>query len=93
MLNGAASERYFSNPINNGKVVDLDLQNLPEYIDVFQVKKLAGAKHIIQAEVKEDNLKGICKGEGRITFRLNNLEEENQIKDNLRSAGVSFREH
>ena len=57
------------------------------------MKKLAGAKHIIQAEVKEDNLKGICKGEGRITFRLNNLEEENQIKDNLRSAGVSFREH
>jgi hypothetical protein len=61
---------------------------LPETFDEISLKKLANAKHIIQSEVKQDNLKGTCTGEGRLKIRLNEGESKNQIKQILLKAGL-----
>lgn len=50
-------------------------------------------KHVIAAEVKEDNLKGICTGEGRIKVRLNEGETINQVRLNFVRAGFSVNVH
>ena len=54
-----------------GDIVDIDLNGLPENCDQQYLKKVANVRHVIQAEVKQDNLKGICTGEGRLKVRLN----------------------
>ena len=48
------------------KVIDLQLNNLPETADLIGVKKMSGAKNIINVHLDEDNMKGICTGTGRI---------------------------
>jgi len=48
------------------QVIDLSLKNLPADADLKQVKRLAGVKHVIDAQLDEDNFRGICKGTGRI---------------------------
>ena len=45
------------------------------------------------AEVQQDNLKGICTGEGRIKVRLNEGETINQVRLNFVRAGYSVNMH
>ena len=48
------------------RVIDLQLANLPSSADMIGVKKMSGAKNVIGVALDEDNMKGICKGTGRI---------------------------
>ena len=48
------------------RVVDLQLRNLPGNADKIGIKKMSGARHVISVALEEDNMKGICTGNGRI---------------------------
>ena len=65
------------------RVVDLQLSSLPESADIIGVKKISGAKNIINVALDEDNMKGICTGTGRIQIRLNAEETLDNIELNF----------
>ena len=48
------------------RVVDLQLRNIPANADKIGVKKMSGARHVISVALEEDNMKGVCTGNGRI---------------------------
>ena len=59
------------------EVIDIDVRGLPENFDPTSLKRMANVKHVVSAEIMQDNLKGICTGEGRIKVRLNEGETIN----------------
>lgn len=73
-IGGADPNRFYGSNIGTGEVLDFDITNLPENADEIMVKKQANVKHVISTEVQYDNMKGVCKGEGRIKIRLNEGE-------------------
>ncbi len=72
-IGGADANRYYNNKAK-GEVLDFDLSGLPETADEITVKRSANVKHVISTELVYDNMKGICRGEGRIKVRLNEGE-------------------
>lgn len=48
-------------------------------MDAIALKRLAGVRHIIQADFKHDALKGVNTGEGRLKIRLNTGESAEQV--------------
>lgn len=59
-----------------------------ENMDVQAIKKIAGAKHIVNSQVDLDNLKGTCKGTGRIAIRLNDGESTEMIRQRFIKEGI-----
>jgi len=55
----------------------MDVSGLPENFDRLALKQVANVRHVIDATVNEDNVKGICTGNGRIKIRLNEGETLN----------------
>ena len=74
------------------RVVDLHLRNLPENSDNIGVKKMSGARHVINIALDEDNMKGTCTGTGRIKIRLNANETIDDIELNFASKGIMVKE-
>ena len=72
-IGGADPNRFYNNKAK-GEVLDFDLSGLPESADEISVKRSANVKHVISTELVYDNMKGICRGEGRIKVRLNEGE-------------------
>ena len=70
------------------QVLDVDLRNVPQSIDTIALKKLTGARHVIQANLDQDNFTGINTGVGRMTVRLNAGDDMEKIKANLQKAGI-----
>lgn len=75
------------------RVVDLQLRNLPGDADKIGIKKMSGARHVISVALEEDNMKGICTGNGRIQIRLNQNENLDDIELNFAGKGVMVGEH
>lgn len=75
------------------KMVDLDLQNLPPHIDKIAIKKITGAKQIIETEFQHDAMKGTCTGQGRIKLRIQNPDDLSKIQSNLAIAGIRTKTH
>ena len=73
MLNGSASQKYIETR-NKPELLDLDLRGVPENVDTIALKKLAGVRHIVEADFKHDAMKGVHTGEGRLKIRLNEGE-------------------
>ena len=48
------------------EVIDLIISGLPQNMDLRDMKKISGARHIVDATLEEDSFKGICLGSGRI---------------------------
>lgn len=71
------------------RVVDLQLSNLPESSDLIGVKKMSGAKNVINVALDEDNMKGICTGTGRIQIRLNAEENLGDIELAFAQKGIN----
>jgi hypothetical protein len=67
--------------------------NLPQNFDQLSLRRVANVKHVIDATVEEDNVKGICTGNGRIKIRLNEGETINQVRLNFVRAGYSVNLH
>lgn len=68
--------------LNNkeGTTLDLKLNSLPAGCHADDLKKAAGVKHVIGAEVTIDNFTGKCKGDGRLRVRLSAGETEESVK-------------
>lgn len=71
----------------------MDVSGLPENFDRLALKQVANVRHVIDATVNEDNVKGICTGNGRIKIRLNEGETLNQVRLNFVRAGYSVNVH
>ena len=71
------------------RVLDLQLSNLPENADLIGVKKMSGAKNVINVALDEDNMKGICTGTGRIKIRLNAEENLSNIELAFAQKGIN----
>ena len=80
-------------PASDIRVVDLELKNLGENVDKIEVKKMSGARHVISVALDEDNMKGVCRGTGRIQIRLNQNENLDDIELNFASKGVMVKGH
>jgi hypothetical protein len=76
-----------------GEVIDIDIRGLPQNCDENVLKKTANARHVISAEIKQDNLKGICTGEGRLRIRLKEGETADSVRTNLTKAGYQASYH
>ena len=75
------------------RVVDLQLRNIPSNADKIGVKQMSGARHVISVALEEDNMKGICTGNGRIQIRLNQNENLDDIELNFAGKGIMVSEH
>ena len=91
-IGGADPNRFYTNKAK-GEVIDFDLSGLPESADEISVKRQANVKHVISTELQFDNMKGICRGEGRIKVRLNEGETEEQVMSNFKKAGYIVKKH
>jgi hypothetical protein len=69
-------------------VVDLILSGMGANMDDKEIKKIAGVKHVISSEVDLDNLKGTCKGTGRIKIRLNDGEDTEMIRQRFTNKNI-----
>lgn len=50
---------------------------------------MAGARHIVETRLKQDNLKGTLTGEGRMRIRLQQGETVEQVRENLERSGIN----
>lgn len=69
-------------------VINLRFKNLPRETDEECLRVMSGAKHVVRASVKTDNIKNECTGEGEITIRLADGESKEDIISRYTSAGV-----
>lgn len=69
-------------------MIDLILNGLPAETMQGDLKKIAAVKHVISSEIDVDNLKGTCRGSGRIKIRLNAGEEPETIRQNFINRGI-----
>lgn len=91
---GHDSQKYHETQnLAKSEVIDIDVKGLPENFDQMSLKRVANVKHVVSAEVQQDNLKGICTGNGRIKVRLNEGETINQVRLNFVRAGYSVNVH
>ena len=56
------------------------------------MRKIAGARHIVDAIVDHDTIRNQCIGSGKILVRLGEGEDLEQIKGKLNEAGLKVRE-
>lgn len=68
--------------------MDLILSGMGANMDDKEIKKIAGVKHVISSEVDLDNLKGTCKGTGRIKIRLNDGEDTEMIRQRFTNKNI-----
>ena len=87
-LQGADANQFYHKKENSGQVVDIVLSGMKPNMDEAAVKRIAGVKHVISANVDLDNLKGTCTGTGRIKIRLNEGEDPEQIRQRYVNQGV-----
>jgi hypothetical protein len=92
-MGGTDPNTYYHKPQNKGEVIDLHLSGLKISADEIEVKRAAGVKHVISTQVDVDEIKGICKGTGRIKIRLNEGESLDMVRANFRKVGMMVQEH
>ena len=71
------------------QVIDLVLSGLPADCNQQALKRVSGSKHVISTQIDMDNLKGTCKGSGRMQIRLNQGESLDQVKLNFLRQGFN----
>lgn len=57
------------------------------------MKKISGAKHVINATVEQDAITNNCVGNGRIKLRLGGEDEVDNIKLQFLKAGYGVQDH
>ena len=83
---------YQSSQNANPRVVDLVMSDLPPDCKAEDLKRISQSKHVFDASVEEDNMKGICSGNGRIKIRLSHNENAEQVKLNFLKKGIRVQE-
>ena len=87
-LPGFDANQYYHKEQNKGEVIDLVLNGLSPDTMQSDLKRIAAVKHVISSEIDVDNLKGTCRGSGRIKIRLNAGEDPETIRQNFINKGV-----
>lgn len=64
---------------------------MPKEANSETIKDIAGAKHVIGASTKIDNIKNECVGTGNLQVRLGEGESEEQIVQRLKNNGINAR--
>ena len=52
------------------RTVELYLSEIPKNTDDIKMKKMSGARHIVETKLMHDTLKGTLTGEGHMKIRL-----------------------
>ena len=86
-----SSLRHYNDTSKPVEIVDLAVKGLPENCEARKLKEISGSKHVISATVEEDNMKGICNGNGRIKLRLNGSETVDQVMLNFANMGLEVK--
>ena len=90
---GASSLTHYNNADSSQpRVVDLVMTQLPADTKAEDLKRIAESKHVFEATVEEDNMKGTCTGNGRIKIRLNHGEDAEKVKLNFLRKGICVQE-
>jgi hypothetical protein len=94
-IGGHDALKYYEQKFDlKGKeVVDLDLRGLPESCDEQWIKRAAGVRHVVAADLVYDNFRGTCKGTGRLRVRLNEGESVDTIQASLQRHGIQVSVH
>ena len=50
-------------------------------------------KHVIEATVDVDNMRGVCKGTGRVKLRIGEGESLDQVRVNYLNKGFDVKDH
>lgn len=61
-------------------------------MDAESLKAMSGAKHVVRAAVKTDNIKNQCTGQGEITIRLFERETKEEIINRFLAAGLNVQD-
>jgi len=64
----------------NASVVELVVSGLPSDAQAGDLRRIAGAKHVVEAVVDQDTIKNVCTGTGKIRVRLGEDEDLDQVK-------------
>ena len=70
------------------RTVELFLSEIPENTDDIKVKKISGARHVVETTLKHDALRGTLTGEGHMRIRLQQGETADRIRQNLEKNGI-----
>jgi len=92
-LPGSNANKFYYKAENKGDVIHLELKNLSPNSDELELKKLSGAKHVIETHVEVDALKGTCTGCGYIKIRLNDTEDKEEIYQKFVNKGYIVNDH
>lgn len=65
----------------NASVVELVVSGLPSDAQAGDLRRIAGAKHVVEAVVDQDTIKNVCTGTGKIRVRLGEGEDLDQVKN------------
>jgi len=90
---GSDPNHFYHKAANKGEVIDLHLSGIKPSADELDIKRAAGVKHVISTALDVDEIKGICKGTGRIKIRLNEGESLQLVCENFKKVGVMVAEH
>ena len=73
----------------SAKILDLKFDNLPQNADSSTLKKIAGVRHVIEADTTIDNIKNECTGAGKISMRLGEGDSEASIIQRFKDEGIT----
>lgn len=74
--------------VANQQVVDLVISGLPSEAQPEDLKKISGAKHVVEATVDQDAIRNVCTGTGKIKVRLGESEDLEQVKLEFLKVGL-----
>ena len=84
--------QYGNNARDNAAVFELVISGLPSDTQAGDLRKIAGAKHVVDATVDQDTIKNVCIGTGKIRVRLGDGEDLDHMKEQFLQAGLGVQE-
>jgi len=96
ILSSSLHSDEFYNLVNNkdkpaNLVFDLSLNNLPSDLTESDLKQICGHTQVISVETDRDNIKNVCKGDGRLKIRATEAAAT-EIKSKLAHLGAGVKD-
>lgn len=76
----------------HSQVYDLVISGLPQTTQADDIKKITGAKHLVEVIVDHDAINNACTGTGKVRVRLGEDESLDLVKLDFAKAGYDVRE-
>ena len=78
---GQDAYNKYGNVRENATVIDLIVSGLSSNTQAGDLRRIAGARHVVEATVDNDTIKNVCTGTGKIRVRLGDGEDLEQVKN------------